>query len=136
MTSTSLAWVFFAGDALCLALFVLLGMRLHEMLDVPQPALRFLLNVGPFWLAWGLAGLSLRAFRFPRPLRLRVVWARTLNAWLVAAPLAIVARALLLGRATIVLMFMLVTLGLGGGALLVWRGLGVWGARRWGADHI
>jgi hypothetical protein len=48
----------------------------------------------------------------------------------VAAPLALIVRALVLRAATIVLIFMLVTLGLGGVSLLLWRAAAVWVMKR------
>jgi hypothetical protein len=48
---------------------------------------------------------------------------RSLTAWLVAAPLALLLRALLREQAAIIAIFMVVTIGLGGAFLLSWRGL-------------
>jgi len=114
-------WVLFAGDAVCLAAFVVAGLGTHDGLANANAWQRFLLNAGPQLLLWAVAGLALGAFRFAAPVSLRALWARTLTAWLVAAPLALLLRAFLLGAATIVLAFMLVTLSLGGGLLLLWR---------------
>ncbi len=113
----------FLGDVACLAAFMLAGMDRHETLFGLHPALRFALNAGPLVIAWAAAGLALRAFRFPMPVRLRTVLGRTLAAWLIAAPLGLLARALLLRSPTLVVIFVLVTLGLGGALLLLWRGL-------------
>ena len=115
------------GDAAVLTAFVLAGLRTHE---VTQPLIRFVVNAGPILLMWLVVGLSLRVFSLPQPITLRVAWARTLNTWLIAAPLALVVRALMLKAATIVVIFLLVTLGLGGGVMLLWRALFVWAARR------
>jgi hypothetical protein len=123
MTSRRTALVLFIGDAVCLVGFVLVGMGRHETFDVAHPVLRFAINSLPLIVAWAVAGLSLRVFRFPVPVRLRTVLSRTLAAWLVAAPLGLLARALLLHAATLVVIFVLVALGLGGALLLAWRAL-------------
>lgn len=125
--SPASTWILFAGDAVCLLAFVLLGLGTHEAAD---PAVRLLVSAGPLLLAWGVAGLSLGAFQFDKPFSLRTVLGRTLNTWLVAAPLALAGRALLLRSAAIPLPFLLVTLGLGGALLLAWRAWWVGWARR------
>jgi hypothetical protein len=114
-------WVLFAGDAVCLAAFVVAGLGTHDGLVNANALQRFLLNAGPHLLLWTVTGLALGSFRFAAPVSLRAVWARTLTTWLVAAPLALLLRAYLLGAATVVVAFMLVTLSLGGGLLLLWR---------------
>lgn len=116
-----------AGDALCLSLFVLAGLQTH---DSASPLIRFLINAGPLILVWTLTAWWLGALQLDSPPAYRPVLGRTLTAWLVAAPLALVVRALLLRASTIVLVFLLVTLGLGGGLLLVWRTAVVWALRR------
>ena len=116
-----------AGDALCLSLFVLAGLQTH---DSTSPFIRFILNAGPLILIWTLTAWALGALQLERPLTYRTVLGRALLAWLVAAPLALVLRALLLRAATIVLIFMLVTLGLGGMLLLLWRAAVVWVIKR------
>ncbi len=123
MTSRKTAVTLFLGDVVCLAAIVLVGMGRHETFDIAHPALRFAINSLPLVAAWAAAGLGLRAFRFPEPVRLRTVLGRTLAAWLIAAPLGLLARALVLRSATLVVIFVLVTLGLGGALLLLWRGL-------------
>jgi hypothetical protein len=114
------------GDAVVLAVFVLLGMGTHATLDGPSALARFAAFAVPLLAAWTLAAAGLGALQFLPPLRWRVIWGRTLAAWLIAAPLALLARALLLGAATVVVAFALVTLVLGGGFLLLWRSLYVW----------
>ena len=53
----------------------------------------------------------------------RAFFGRSLTAWLIAAPLALLLRAYLHGQATIIVIFMAITMGLGGAFLLIWRGL-------------
>lgn len=116
-----------AGDALCLSLFVLAGLQTH---DSASPLVRFSLNAGPLILLWALTAWALGALHLESPLMYRTLLGRTLTAWLVAAPLALIVRALVLRAATIVLIFMLVTLGLGGVSLLLWRAAVVWVMKR------
>ncbi len=127
MSQRARAWLLFVGDGVCLAGLVLLGLQTHE---ATTPLIRLALNAGPLIGTWTVVGLSLRVFHFDAPLSFRAVWGRTLVTWLAAAPLALLARALLLRSATIVVIFMLVTLGLGGATLLLWRTLFVWAANR------
>jgi hypothetical protein len=101
-------------------------LRTHETLSVPNASTRLAVTVGPLLLTWLLSAAALGAWRFPLPLRLRVVWGRSLAAWLVAAPLGLLLRALLSGSATLVVVFVLVTLSLGGTLLLAWRSLALW----------
>lgn len=119
-------WLF-AGDALCLSLFVLAGLQTH---DSASPLARFGINAGPLILTWAITAWALGALQLEPPLTYRTVLGRALTAWLVAAPLALIVRALVLRAATIVLIFMLVTLGLGGLSLLVWRAAVVWVMKR------
>jgi hypothetical protein len=111
------------GDGLALLLFVYLGQREHETLDPARPLVGVILQTAVFLLPWLVAGWWLGAFtagagkELSRPAFL----SRTLNAWLVAAPLALLLRAFLLDRAVIPTLFLLVTLGLGGAALFTWR---------------
>lgn len=124
MTSNRSAWILFAGDALCLAGFALAGLRSHAVAAAGRVVwLLFIVDAGSLLLTWSLAGLALGVFHFSLPLRLRVVWGRSLTAWLVAAPLGLVLRALLLASPTVAVPFVLVTLAVGGLALLVWRSL-------------
>src|SRR5262245_14132083 len=119
-----------AGDLACLSAFVLLGLRTHAELAQASALQRFLLNIILLGVAWTAAGLALGAFRLSPPLSLRAALARTLNTWLVAAPLALLLRALLLRSATILVIFFLITLAVGGALLLFWRAVAVWLALR------
>jgi hypothetical protein len=46
---------------------------------------------------------------------------RSLNAWLIALPLALLLRSLINGTGTIIALFMIVALTLGGAFMLIWR---------------
>ena len=112
-------FILLAGDLAALTVFVYFGQRNHETLD----ALRLLLNVAAFGAPWVAAAWLVGAFRGDRAGR-PYGWAfmaRSLNAWLIAAPLGVTLRALALGRAAIPTAFALVTLGLGGAFVLGWR---------------
>ena len=123
-------WLLFAGDLLCLALFVVLGLRSHAELAQAGAFQRFLLNAGPLALAWTAAALAFGLFHLAAPVSRRVLLARTLAAWLIAAPMALVLRALLLGSGAIAVPFLLVTLAVGGSLLLAWRATALWLMRR------
>ncbi len=111
--------ILLVGDLTALSLFVYIGQRNHETLG----ALRLLLNVAAFGAPWVVAAWLVGAFRGGREGRLYgwAFMARSLNAWLIAAPLGVTLRALALGRAAIPTAFALVTLGLGGAFVLGWR---------------
>ncbi len=111
------------GDALALLAFVLVGMGTHATLEAANAAIRFAVLAGPLLLAWFGAAIALGAWAVAPPVSWRALWGRTLAAWLIAAPLALLLRALLLGSGTLAVPFVLVTLGLGGALLLGWRSL-------------
>jgi hypothetical protein len=131
-------WLLLAGDMVALFLFVLVGQREHELLDNVHPLLNAAASALPFWLIWIIAGWPLRAFSLPgRPSSLgqllRHILGRGLIAWLVAAPLAVVLRALILRRSTIPTLFLIVAMAFGGLFILGWRfvfGLLAWGRYR------
>lgn len=111
------AVVLLAGDWMALALFVFLGQVDHDVVDVG----RWLMQTAVFAAPWTVVALILRAHQLPRGSTLRAFLARSLLAWLVAAPLGLILRAVVQGQATIVVAFMLVTMGVGGLFLLSWR---------------
>ncbi len=114
------------GDTLVLVAFVLVGMGNHDTLAQTNAVYRFAVLAGPLLLTWAMAATAQGAWSIAPPLGWREVWGRTLAAWLMAAPLALLLRALLLGSATLIVPFMLVTLGLGGALLLGWRSVYRW----------
>jgi hypothetical protein len=123
---TRRSWILLIGDWLALGLFVLLGQLDHEVLQLP----RLLQTVAVFVAPWTVVALLLGAVRVEPQHSAQAFLSRTLVAWLVAAPIALLLRALLLGQATIIVAFMLVTMGLGGLFLLAWRSAYVWIDRR------
>ncbi len=117
-------FILLTGDVIALLLFVFAGQRDHELVDPNQPVVGVILAALPFLPAWIVAGAWLGAFRFElddhkgRPY---AFLGRALNAWLVAAPIGIVLRALILGRAVIPTPFVIAATGFGGLFLLAWR---------------
>jgi hypothetical protein len=111
------------GDLLVLLLFVFIGQRDHAMPIVAAlPSL--LTTTLALAVPWAVAAWALGVLRRPsghwRP------WiGRVLAAWLIAAPLGLVLRALLRGQASIILVFMIVLLSLGGATMVAWRA-GMW----------
>ena len=122
-------WWLLAGDWLVLLLFVFIGQRDHAISG--PGALPSLLNTA-FSLAvpWTVAALLLGAYRlWPLP-GWRVWLGRALNAWLVAAPLGLLLRALLRNQDAIPVIFILVATGIGGLMIVGWRALAYWLAAR------
>ncbi len=129
LLSTRARWALLLGDLLVLLLFVIAGKREHETLDAENPVLGIVVTALYYIPVWLVAAWLLGAY--PRDAAgARALLARTLNAWLVAAPLATLVRAYALGRVIIPVPFLLVTLGLGGALLLGWRLVFLWFARR------
>lgn len=113
--------VVLVGDLIALSLFVLVGQRDHETIDPTNPLLGMLPNVIAFAIPWIIAAGWLGAFRVDTPFRIAPFLARTLNAWLVAAPMGLLLRSAILGRAVIPTMFIVATLGFGLLFLFAWR---------------
>ena len=114
------------GDWLALGLFVFLGQIDHRLLSLT----RLLGTTALLALPWTVVALLLDAYWLGHQSTLRAFLGRALRAWLVAAPLALLLRALILGQATIVVAFMLVTMSLGALFLLTWRAAFFLAARR------
>ena len=115
------------GDGVALSRFIVTGILTHENIFT---WIRFALNLFPVWAAWALAAWVWGALYAAELSSLKTMWGRTLTAWLVAAPVGLVLRALLTGSKSIIVIFMLVALGSGGAFLLAWRALAVWLIRR------
>ena len=124
----SFPWILLTGDVLMLLAFVLAGQREHELTNANNPVLGILLTTGEFTVAWIAAGVWFDAFRRDHPPGMRAFMGRSLNAWLVGAPLGTLVRAIALGRADIPVAFLIVVFLVGGAMLLGWRLLfiGVW----------
>jgi uncharacterized membrane protein YfcA len=117
------------GDWLVLILFVFIGQRDHNM-SGPGTFTSLAITAVSLAVPWTLAAAALGAYRLEVNLNWQTWLGRALVAWLVAAPLGLLLRALLRGQGTIAVPFMLVVLGLGGLFVLGWRGVYYWLASR------
>lgn len=117
-----------AGDALIILLFVFIGQRDHDMPIIASMG-SLLTTALAVIVPWALAAGPLGALRLPgEP---RSWFGRIIAAWLIAAPLGVVIRALTRGITVIPVAFMLVMLGLGVLSMLLWRAIVyVWVRRR------
>jgi hypothetical protein len=109
------------GDLIAMLLFVAIGQHEHPLANASDPLRGLLSTMGIFALPWLLAGWQLRVFPSRATLEIRLLWVRSVNAWLVAAPLAILLRAYVLGRAVVPTVFITATVLFGGLFLLGWR---------------
>ena len=127
-STTKSTLILILGDWLVLALFVLIGQVDHEMVGA-NPLPRLLRTTAELAVPWMIVGLLLGAFRYSNDWR--GFLGRFVVAWLVAAPLALLLRAYMHNQASIIVVFMTVAIGIGGGMLLAWR-LVYWLIRRRG----
>lgn len=109
------------GDAILLLAFAYGGEVSHELYFPDSIVLSVLHAALPFALVWFPVAFLLGALGDPRAARPIDVLARGFEAWLVAAPLAIVVRGWLINRAVIPIAFLIVTYVLGLTFLLGWR---------------
>lgn len=116
-----------AGDILAFLLFSIVGRRSHEMAVGPGAFLDVVATAAPFMIAWFLVGPFVGVFR--SELGLREMIGRTALAWLLALPVGLVIRALVLQRWS-PLVFALVVGSVNMGILVAWRGLFAWLRRR------
>lgn len=114
--------VLILGDWLVLLLFVFIGQRDHNM-SGPGTFASLLTTALSLAIPWTIAAFLLGASRLEDSPTLGRWLGRVLTAWLVAAPLGLLLRALLRGQGTIAVPFMLVVMGLGGLFVLGWRGV-------------
>ncbi len=114
------------GDVLALSAFVFVGQVEHNVVDAANPLWGVLEQVLLFGAPWLVAGLWLGAFRFGEG-GVRAFLGRSLNTWLVAAPLGLLLRSYVLGRAVVPTAFISATLSFGGVFVLGWRLLFVLG---------
>lgn len=123
--------ILIAGDVAIFVMFALVGRETHASGDP-----NLLINAQPtlltFLLIWFLVATPMGVFRptVYRFVPLAII--RTLAAWIVAGPVALYARALLLGRTAIPGPFIAVTMGLNGILLLAWHIFVAWWLKRSG----
>lgn len=120
-----LPWLF-AGDIVAVTVFTLLGMISHGTL---AGAASVLVTAAPFLLAWTGVGLWLGVFWERAVTGIGQAIKSILLPWVLATPIAMQLRVLLLGRGA-PLAFVLTSLALGGACLIVWRILYTWARLR------
>lgn len=113
------------GDLVIFVIFALGGRETHAPGD-PNPLVNALPTLLTFVSVWVVIAAVSRVYRSDVMTNPRAALLRTLIAWLLAAPSAIVLRAVILGRTAIPALFVAVTIGLVGSLLLVWHGGVAW----------
>lgn len=123
--------ILMAGDLAIFVMFALVGRETHASSD-PNLVVNALPTLLPFVLIWLMVSIPMGVYRpsVYRFVPLAII--RTLAAWIVAGPIALYARALLLARTAIPVPFILVTMGLNGVMLLAWHSFFAWWLRRSG----
>jgi len=116
-----ISWIIILGDVILLLLFAYGGEVSHELFYPDSLALSVLHAALPFALAWFPVAFILGALADPRGSRPMDGIARTVGAWLIAAPLGIVVRGWLINRAVIPMAFLLVTYAMGLALFVSWR---------------
>lgn len=109
------------GDLLALILFVGVGQADHGTINDANPILGMLQASWEFALLWLLVGWPLAAFPSFKDWTVRLLLSRALLTWLVAAPLSLLLRSLVLSRLNIPTLFLAATLGFGILFLFAWR---------------
>jgi hypothetical protein len=117
------------GDVVIFMFFAFTGRETHAPGD-PNPIVNALPTLLPFLIVWFVIAALGRVHRSEVISNPRSALLRTLIAWVIAAPIAIVIRAMLLQRTAIPWQFVAVTLGLVGTLLLVWHGGSAWYLKR------
>lgn len=125
-------YLLLVGDALALLAFVYVGQQDHATLNTTAPLWGLLPTWGSFALVWSVVSVALRAFPSAEGFTPRAFLTRSLNAWLIAGPLGVVARAFITGREAIPSSFFVAALVFGGLFVLGWRAALILGLRRLG----
>jgi hypothetical protein len=113
--------ILLVGDLIAIVVFVVIGQRDHNLVNEGNPVLGVLITTAEFAVPWAVAGWLLGAFPRSDKLTVRSLLTRSLNTWLVAAPIGILIRSFALGRDVIPMMFLVAALGFGGTFVLGWR---------------
>jgi hypothetical protein len=116
-------YILIVGDLLALIAFVGVGQADHGTMNDANPVWGVLQASWEFALLWLLSGWLLVAFPPFKDWTVRLLLGRALLTWLVAAPLSLLLRSLVLGRSNIPTLFLAATLGFGILFLFAWRGL-------------
>jgi hypothetical protein len=122
-------WILIAGDVAIFVMFALIGRETHATGD-PNLLINALPTLLSFLVIWFLAATPLGVFRPTVYHFIPLAIIRTLVAWIVAGPIALYVRALLLNRPAIPLPFIIVTMGLNGVLLLAWHIFIAWWLKR------
>jgi hypothetical protein len=121
--------ILIGGDAVIFMFFAFTGRETHA-----PGAANLIVNALPtlltFLIVWFTIAAVGRVYRSEVVTNPRAALLRTLITWLIAAPIAIVMRAVLLGRTAIPWQFVAVTMGLVGALLLWWHGGAAWFLKR------
>lgn len=113
------------GDVVIFMFFAFTGRETHASGD-PNLIVNALPTLLTFLLVWFAIATVGRVYRSGVISQPRSALLHTLIAWIIAAPIAIVIRAIILSRTAIPWQFVAVTLGLVGTLLLVWHGGTAW----------
>jgi hypothetical protein len=113
------------GDVIIFVIFALGGRETHAPGD-PNPIVNALPTLLTFLIVWFVIAALGRVYRSGVIAQPRSALLRTLIAWLIAAPIAILIRAVLLSRTAIPWQFAAVTVSLVGTLLLLWHGGVAW----------
>lgn len=118
-----------AGDVLVFLIFAFGGRETHEpdSASLIGDLIRIMI---PFVVTWFVVAIPIGVLRPDVLHQPRRASAQTLIAWLIAGPLAILLRSLLLGSGVILVPFFIVTMGLNAALLLVWHGTYAWWSTR------
>lgn len=119
------------GDLAIFVIFAVAGRETHATGD-PNLIVNTLPTLIPFVLMWLIVAPPFGVYRptVYRAIPLAII--RTLAAWIVSGPVAILIRAQLLQRTAIPLPFVAVTMGLNGVLLIGWHVFVAWWLRRTG----
>lgn len=119
------------GDLAIFVIFAVAGRETHATGD-PNLIVNTLPTLIPFVLMWLIVAPPFGVYRptVYRAIPLAII--RTLAAWIVSGPVAILIRAQLLQRTAIPLPFVAVTMGLNGALLIGWHVFVAWWLRRTG----
>lgn len=113
------------GDLVIFMFFSFAGRETHASGD-PNLIVNALPTLLTFLIVWFAIAWLGRVYCAVVIANLRSAVLRTLIAWLIAAPIAIVIRAIILSRTAIPWQFVALTMSLVGTLLLVWHGAAAW----------
>ena len=131
MNWRNFTWILIFGDLLVLLSFVVIGRNSHALSLVDLWA--GLMTALPFVLSWFAVAPWFGLYRADISRSFKRLLPRLAATWIIAVPVALVIRAILLGRPIpdgIPVTFALVTLGYIGVVMVLWRGGYCWWQQR------